>query len=59
MYPVLEPTARVFRTFLENHRRLLKRLAKWRILLVRSRSLKTAETAHRRVLPTSARRHCR
>lgn len=50
MYPIVEPTARLFRTFLESHRGLLKRLSQWRVLLVIHRSLKSAERAHRQVL---------
>jgi hypothetical protein len=47
LYLVTEPTARVFRTFLESHRALLQRLSKWRLVLVVPRVFATAEPAHR------------
>jgi hypothetical protein len=50
MYPIVEPTARLFNAFMESHRRLLKHVTQWRVLLVVHRSLKSAERAHRRVL---------
>ncbi len=47
LYLVTEPTARLFRTFLEAHRALLQHLSRWRLLLVLPRALATAEAAHR------------
>lgn len=47
LYLVTEPTARLFRTFLEAHRALLQRLSRWRLLLVVPRVFATAEAAHR------------
>jgi hypothetical protein len=50
MYPMTEPTAHLFRTFLEAHRRLLKRLTRWRVQLVGSKAFRSVEPAHRRAL---------
>jgi hypothetical protein len=47
LYLVTEPTGRLFRTFLEAHTAILKRLSRWRIVLVVPRVLATAEAAHR------------
>lgn len=50
MYPMLDPNPQAFRSFMEAHRRLLKRLQRWRVLLVGGRSFDTAEKAHLGVL---------
>ena len=47
LYLVTEPTGRVFRTFLDGHTALLKRLSRWRLVLVLPRAFVTAEAAHR------------
>ena len=49
MYVVTEPTGRLFRTFLEHHERLVRRLNRWRVLLVLPAGLTQAEAAHRSV----------
>jgi hypothetical protein len=50
LYLVTEATGRAFRTFLEGHTGLLKRLSRWRLLLVLPRAFTTAEAAHRAVV---------
>ena len=50
VYLVTEPTGRAFRTFLDGHSGLLKRLSRWRLLLVLPRAFTTAEAAHRAVV---------
>ena len=46
---VTEPTGRLFRTFLEHHERLVRRLNRWRVVLVLPTGLTNAEAAHRAV----------
>jgi len=43
LYVVTDPSGRAFRTFLEGHRSLLQRLARWRILLVLPRLFARSE----------------
>ncbi len=49
LYVVTEPTGRLFRTFLEHHERLVRRLNRWQVLLVLPAGLTQAEPAHRAV----------
>jgi len=50
VYLITDPTARAFRSFLEAHRGLLKRLRRWRVLFVSSRALQGSCPAHRQVM---------
>lgn len=50
MYVLGEPSGRAFRSFLEDHRGTIKRLSRWRILLVASSRMKEAVDTHRHVV---------
>lgn len=50
MYLVTEPTGRGCREFLEAHSRLLRRVSRWRLLLVVPARLQTAEVHHRKAV---------
>ena len=47
VYLVTDPSGHAFRVFLEGHRRLLERLARWRVLLVFPRLLARSEPSQR------------
>jgi hypothetical protein len=50
MYVLGEASGRAFRSFIEEHRATMKRLPRWRVLLVANSRLKPALTSHRRVV---------
>jgi hypothetical protein len=50
VYLVTEPSGRAFRTFVEDHYSLFRRLLRWRILLVLPKTMAMAEATHRRVI---------
>src|SRR5438128_739458 len=50
VYVATEQTGGAFRSFLDRHERLLRRLTRWRVLLVLPRALTLAEAGHRRVI---------